>query len=430
MRLVDDLSALATTSGFRKLLAVRLVSQLGDGMLQAGLASLFIFSPETATSVAGVAAALVVMALPYSLVGPFTGPFLDRWRRRQVLVWGNLLRFALVLLILPLMFASMMWAVYPLVLLALGVSRFMLAGLSAGLPMVVARERLLIANSLVPTLGGVATAFGACVGIVLRLALPNPELRNVGSLVVATLLFLASSAVARLFGCDELGPERVESRGRLGSQITSAASDIAAAARYLVRRGTPAAALGAMAAHRFVYGMQLIMLILAGRNLFADSANADAGLASAGALFGAMVAGHGVAVLLTPMARAYVRPSTWIVVCLVAGTVGQICIVLWPSRLWYLLGLVIFGVGVQGAKIAVDTIVQSDTVDEYRGRAFSIYDVLFNIAECVAAGVAVIVVPITGWSRPVHIVLVAVVWIVATVYSLIISRLNGEPRIV
>ena len=89
MRLVDDLKILSVNAGFRKLLGVRLVSQSGDGMFQAGMASLFFFRPEAMTDAAGVAAALIVMLLPFSIVGPFTGPFLDRWRRRQILVYGN-----------------------------------------------------------------------------------------------------------------------------------------------------------------------------------------------------------------------------------------------------------------------------------------------------------------------------------------------------
>ena len=48
------------------------------------------------TTAPGVASALVVMLLPFSVVGPFTGPFIDRWRRRQTLLAGNLLRAGLI----------------------------------------------------------------------------------------------------------------------------------------------------------------------------------------------------------------------------------------------------------------------------------------------------------------------------------------------
>ena len=66
-------------------------------MFQAALASLFFFSPERQTSAGSVAAAFATLLLPYSLVGPFAGVLLDRWRRRQILVVANLVRAAMVL---------------------------------------------------------------------------------------------------------------------------------------------------------------------------------------------------------------------------------------------------------------------------------------------------------------------------------------------
>ena len=89
MGVIRDVRSLSTTPGFLKILGVRLLSQSGDGMFQAGLASLFFFRPETMTDAYGVAAAIVVLMLPYSLVGPFVGPILDSVRRRQVLLCGD-----------------------------------------------------------------------------------------------------------------------------------------------------------------------------------------------------------------------------------------------------------------------------------------------------------------------------------------------------
>lgn len=432
MKLFDDLKILAQNSGFRKLIGVRLVSQCGDGMFQAGLASLFFFRPEAMTDAAGVAAALVVMLLPFSIVGPFTGPFLDRWRRRQVLLYGNLLRAGLVLLAA---FADQMYGdgpvVYTLALIILGLSRFMLAGLSAGLPMVVgSKERLLMANSVVPTLGGVATAVGAVIGFLMRLLLPEGASQQVASLVVACLLYVGASAVARALGKDELGPEHPDSASSLGAKIKQTAVDLVDAVRYLARRGTPGLALSTMALHRFVYGMQLITIILAGRNLLVDPRDADAGIAAFGTLMGAMVVGHGVAVVLTPIAHERIAPSQWVVLCLTGGTLGQLLIVFSHQQTIFMVGMFIFGIGVQGAKIAVDTIVQSDTADAYRGRAFSIYDVLFNVAECVAAGVAIFLLPDIGWSRPVQIGLIVFVWTVALGYRYLVGRLDDKPRVV
>src|SRR5690625_7341699 len=94
---VADLRGLVRLAGFRKLFAVRLVSQCGDGMFQVGLATLFFFNPQNMATAGGVAAAFAVLLLPFTVVGPFAGPLLDRWRRRQVLLYGNAIRVLLAL---------------------------------------------------------------------------------------------------------------------------------------------------------------------------------------------------------------------------------------------------------------------------------------------------------------------------------------------
>ena len=317
--------------------------------------------------------------------------------------------------------------VYALVLVALGVNRFLLSVLSAGLPRIIDRERLLVANSIVPTLGGAATALGMVIGILLRLLLPDGAARNTASLLTAAGLYALAAGVVTRLGRDQLGPERPGGAG-LGAALGRTAADLADAVRYLVRRGTPGLALSAMALHRFVYGVELITIILASRNLLADPAQADRGLALFGALMGAMMAGHGIAVILTPLAHERVAPSTWVVMCLVGGTAGQLVLVATHAQGAMTAGLVVFGIGVQGAKIAVDTIVQSDTADAYRGRAFSLYDVLFNTAESVAAGVAVLVLPDVGWSRGAQAALVVFVWCVALTYGRAVRRLGDRPR--
>ena len=90
MHVVAELRRLLALTGFRRLFAVRLTSQAGDGMFQVGLATLFFFSPESAGTATGVAAAFAVLLLPFTVVGPWAGVLLDRWRRRQVLLVGNL----------------------------------------------------------------------------------------------------------------------------------------------------------------------------------------------------------------------------------------------------------------------------------------------------------------------------------------------------
>ncbi|RSM91418.1 MFS transporter, partial [Streptomyces sp. WAC 01420] len=152
MAVVRDLRVLLRFQGFRRLLAVRLLSQGADGVFQVALASYVVFSPERQTSAAAIASAMAVLLLPYSLVGPFAGILLDRWRRRQVFLYGNLLR-ALMAAVTALLVLGRVpdWLLFVSALCVTGVNRFVLAGLSAALPRVVDGERLVIANSLSPT---------------------------------------------------------------------------------------------------------------------------------------------------------------------------------------------------------------------------------------------------------------------------------------
>src|SRR5579885_1692026 len=90
------LRAALADAGFRRLFAARLCGQFGDGVFQASLAGAVLFNPERQAHAADVAAGFAVLLLPYSLIGPFAGVFLDRWRRRRTLVLANATRAAVV----------------------------------------------------------------------------------------------------------------------------------------------------------------------------------------------------------------------------------------------------------------------------------------------------------------------------------------------
>jgi MFS family permease len=154
---------------FRRLLSVRLVGQAADGVFQVALASYVLFSPERQTTAQEIAAAFAVVLLPYSVLGPFAGVLLDRWRRRQVLVWANLLRAVFATGVAALIVAGVDNALFYVAALAvLSVNRFILAGLSASLPHVVTTRDLVPANALSTTAGSLTAFVGAGAGVVIR----------------------------------------------------------------------------------------------------------------------------------------------------------------------------------------------------------------------------------------------------------------------
>src|SRR5258708_12472439 len=103
-----ELRAVLRGRASRRLYATRLISQLSDGIFQVALAGFVFFSPEQQTSPARAATAFAVLLLPYSVVGPFAGVFIDRWSRRQILLFSPLVRAVLVCAV-----AALLWSTGP-----------------------------------------------------------------------------------------------------------------------------------------------------------------------------------------------------------------------------------------------------------------------------------------------------------------------------
>lgn len=129
MAFFRDLTALLRFSGFRRLFAVRLLSQASDGIFQVALASTVLFSPERAPSAGAIAVAFAAILLPFTILGPFLGVFLDRWSQRRILMASNAIRVTSLLVIaLLVMGDNVGWLFYLLVLS--GLTHVRHAGLS------------------------------------------------------------------------------------------------------------------------------------------------------------------------------------------------------------------------------------------------------------------------------------------------------------
>ena len=139
---------------FAKLLRARWIGQISDGIFQSALASFVLFSPERQPNAVAAAVAFSVVLLPYSVVGPYVGVFLDRFSRSRVVAMANLIR-AVDLVIIAFLINSGATGIglTLFVLIAFGVNRLILAGLSAGLPLVVKREELVTSNAIAVTGG-------------------------------------------------------------------------------------------------------------------------------------------------------------------------------------------------------------------------------------------------------------------------------------
>ncbi|WP_326770102.1 MFS transporter [Streptomyces sp. NBC_01591] len=420
MAVVGDLRVLLRLRNFRRLLAVRLLSQSADGVFQVALAAHVVFSPEKQASAGAIASAMAVLLLPYSLVGPFAGVLLDRWPRRQVFLYGNLLRAALAcctaLLILG---TAPDWLFYASALCVTAVNRFVLAGLSAALPRVVDSDRLVLANSLSPTAGTLAATAGGGLAFAVRLLLADSDAVVV---LLGAVLYLTSALASLTLATGLLGPDQDGHRTGLGEALAATVRGLADGLRHLVQRKQAGRALAAMTVMRFCYGALTVTVLMLCRYAWSDSESE--GLALLGLAVGVSGAGFFAAAVLTPWAVGRLGRFRWMTVCAAGAAVLEPALGLWFVPVPILVAAFILGLVTQGAKIATDTVVQTAVEDSFRGRAFSFYDVLFNAAFVGAAAVSALMLPPDGRSTAV-VIAVAVLYAVVAVLMFRWSR-TGE----
>ncbi|MEW2082114.1 MFS transporter [Streptomyces sp. NPDC005283] len=418
MPVVRDLRVLLRLSDFRRLLTVRLLSQSADGVYQVALTAYVVFSPERQTSPTAIASAMAVLLLPYSLIGPFAGVLLDRWQRRQILLYGNLLRALLASSTALLILASAPdWLFYASALSVTAVNRFVLAGLSAALPRVVDADRLVMANSLSPTAGTLAATAGGGLAFAVRLVSEDSDAAVV---LLGSALYLCSALASLRMARELLGPEQELVQPRLTAVLASTAHGLAAGLRHLSERRRAARVLAAMTLMRFCYGALTVMVLMLCR--YAWSGTESDGLALLGLAIGISGAGFFAAAVLTPWAVGRVGQYGWMVWCAGAAAVLEPALGLPFAPVPILIAAFVLGLITQGAKISTDTVVQTSVDDAYRGRIFSLYDVLFNVAFVGAAGVAALMLPPDGRSVPLVVV-------VAVIYAVVAAAMARWSRV-
>ncbi|MDQ3616196.1 MAG: MFS transporter [Actinomycetota bacterium] len=364
------------------------------------LASYVIFSPEQQPDASSIAAALATVLLPFSVLGPFVGVFLDRWSRRQVLAWSNFARVALVTLLAVGLAGELRgpW-LFALILACLSVNRFLLAALSAALPHVVAHDELITANAVTPTGGTLAFIVGLGFGTVARTVWSGAGLDgDVGALASAAVLYGVAGALALRIPRDLLGPDLASERPAVREAVRHVARGLLEGLRHLGQRRPAAYGLATIGAHRFFYGISTVATILLYRNYF--YAQDDAEGAFAGLTLAVLVAGLGfvLAAVLTPLLARRVTSRTWILLLLTAAAVTEVFPGAFYTETTLLVASFFLGLASQGIKICVDTLVQTGVEDAYRGRVFSLYDVIFNVAFVAAAAVGALVLPENGKS--------------------------------
>jgi MFS family permease len=406
---------------FRRLLAVRVAIQSCDGVLQVALAAYVLFSPERQPDAASIAVVLAITLLPFSILGPFAAIVIDRVSRRQVLVVGNLLRAAVTLGLAFLVATGLQTTgvetlIYGGLLVAMSLNRFLLAALSASLPHTIDAGEYLVANSVVPIVGPAGLLIGVAVAAPLRLILGHvmPDHRaNAILFLVAAVGFVVSAGLALLIPRRQLGPD-----GTVVTRARDIVSGLIDALAHLRSRRAAGLGLLTIAAHRLVFGIVTVATILVFRNYFHSPDQIDPAIADLGLVVVITGAGFFFASVLTPPMSARLGLRSSMIISLLGSAVFQLLPGAIYARVPLMVAAFLLGLTAQILKICVDTLVQAHVADEFKGRVFVIYDMIFNVVLVIAAVIAAVILPANGKSVIILIIMAVGYVLVALGFAL------------
>ena len=408
------------------------MGQLTDGIFQSSLASFLLFSPERQPDAKSAAVAFAVVLLPYSLVGPFVGTILDRVSRQRVILFSNLFRaFTLIFIAGLIRNGATGVELTIFVLVAFGVNRLILAGLSAGLPLLLdtsgteGRNILVSINATAVTGGTVFVVLGGGIGIGIRGLLEGSFDANQADGILVMLsaaCFFIAGLLALRIKKEQLGPLPHEVKKQ---SVRAAYQEMIDGFIFLRRIRDCFLGISATAVQRGGLTALTLMALLLNRNTFNDPADPEAGLA--GFAFAITVAGIGITIgaVIAPFGVKRFGRHAWIRYSLYASAILPVLLALQQSELFLVATGFFAGMAGQGVKVTNDALVQSKIADEFRGRVFAVYDVMVNAGIVSGAIIAAFVLPPDGVSSLLP-ALIALAYVLVALVVLRPQRFNKD----
>lgn len=392
-------------TGLALLLGSQSLAQAADGLAQAAFASVLVLDALNEGVPSRILALLALTLVPYSLIGPFAGVFVDRLERRTLMLWTNVVRAA-VLLVFP-AWSTLLPGDIPLyagILTILGLGRLWLTTKSAVLPLLIPVDELLRGNALSSGFGMVSALIGGAGGIALTGWAGSDR-----ALAVAGFLYGVAAGVSwRLHLPARPGPRTKEPLLQAAAEVAAQLRSGAAEVWTQLRARLPLVAIfmsRTMAMFIAIVAVLVIKIEFPGADGRIGRLSAGAmslGAAGIGAFLGTLTAGF--------LGRRMSKPALMLVGFGVSG-VGIVTLGGIPSLVAVAFFTGIAGYGSFIIKVAVDAQLQQVLANAFHGRAFSLYDILYNLASVLAG---IIVVAFVGTPLRTLVVLTGLVTLLLT----------------
>jgi MFS family permease len=392
---------------FRHLFAARIVNQAADGLFQIAVLSSVVFDPQDQSTAVGFAKAAALFAVPYSLVGPFAGVFIDRWSRRRILAVAPLIRAAAALL--TLFGTDVAFPYFAGALLVISVNRFFLSTAGAVMPRLVPSQDLLIGNSMATVGGTFAYLIGAAVGGLAAQAFGEAPL-----VAVVVVMWVMTSALAATIRTPLVPLGKPETK--LRHDLLHVMRETAQGGRILLRTPRALLPIASITLDQFVQGIILLISVVVFRDRFEQGVGSFSWLVAAGGagtLLGLATVG--------PLEPRVPKPRI-VAMAFVIGGLALLGVAPAIGRISVLVASFLIGFSFAWKKISVDTMVQQAIPDGVRGRVFAVYDVGYNLARVVAALLAILLLPAIGEAW-----IIALAGIAFLLWAPVLPRVLREP---
>jgi MFS family permease len=382
-----------------RLLAVRWSGQATDGIFQSALVSFVLFSPERQANALSAAIGFAVVLLPYSLIGPMAGTVLDRVSRQRLLFFCNLARSANLLLVALLVFSGTTGIeLTVVVLIAFGINRFILAALSAGLPLLVEPKSLITANAIAVTGGSVLVVIGGGIGVGVRALVDGAAIADHADALLIAMAsagyFVAAILTGRLKKY-EIGPLKHEKESASFSQ---GFKDVKLGFKYLRKHSDAGRGIVATAVHRGGLTALTLTALLLERNTFNDPIKPEDGLRGFGIAMSIAGVGVFLGAFLAPYGVEKFGRHRWIKFAMFASASAPLILAASQTQLGLYVTAFLTAFFGQNVKVTNDALVQSKIDDFHRGRVFAVYDVVVNSAIVSGGLLAALLLPTSGLS--------------------------------
>jgi MFS family permease len=411
------LSLLQRNRNFRNLWFARVVSNLGDWFNLLAAAALI-----ANLSGAGTAISFLFLArfLPLFLMSPFAGVLADRFERRNLLIWTDVLRAVTVLGFLFVDRPERIWLLYVLTALQFVFSAVFSPAEQAYIPAVVEQEDLVTANALDSFTWSTMLAIGALLG-----GLATAFLGVQMAFILDALSFLLSAwFVTRI---------AVRSRGRAQGEggVTTARTaflEIVEGMRYLWAQPVLLAFALIKSGGSLVWGGVNVLEIPLAQQVFPFNGN---GTLTLGLIYAAVGIGTGVGPIVV---RRWLGDS-WggmlkaVSIGYVTMTLGTLGLALAPALGWVLGATTVRGVGTGVIWVFSAVLLQLLIPDRLRGRVFAFEFAAFTLAQSFSTLWAGYAYDNLGWSLAQVLLSAALASVAITAaWAIFYLRVRHRPR--